>query len=126
MDVWKMAGVCEFTQPLVCQTIAVRPLQGLQADDADHAALIDDGPCLKFAGLRFLQSLLKGHRRAQYFRGIAHRMSHLALPFLLARSSHRQVDAVLGRKALIDRLFLKPQEMKKLTRLEIISGTTTA
>src|SRR5713101_1881982 len=34
MDVRKIVGFHEFTQPLVCQTIAVRPFQALQADDA--------------------------------------------------------------------------------------------
>src|SRR5882757_1011612 len=107
MDVWKIVGDCDFTQPTTTKTIVVEAFQFLQADDANHAAFLANGPRAKFAGPRFLQGFLNGHLRAQYFRDLAHRMNHLPLNSLLARLCRRQVDAILVRQDLIDRLLLE-------------------
>src|ERR1700736_2141546 len=107
MNMWKFAGADDLTQPLAAKTIAVCPLQALQTDDADHAAFIAHRPRAKFVRPRFLEHLLNRDLGVQYFRGIAHRMSHLPLRFLLARLSPRQVNAILMRQDLVNGLLLE-------------------
>src|SRR6266576_2184209 len=113
MDVWKIVGDCEFTQPTTTKTIVVETFQFLHADDPDHAAFLANGPRAKFAGPRFLQGFLNGHLRVQYFRGIEHGVNHLPLHSLLARLRRRQVDAILLRQNLVDGLLLESRGNEK-------------
>jgi len=55
----------------------------------------------------------EGHPRAQYFRGIAHRMSHLALPFLLRDPAIGRWMPSVVRQDLIDRLLLESRGNEK-------------
>jgi len=109
MDVWKMAGVCEFTQPLVCQTslFARCSVCGLMTPiTRAHRRWAS----VKFAGLRFLQGLLNGHVRANT---LWHRASHeplgAALPAARLASA---VDASWCART-VDRLLLESRGNEK-------------
>src|SRR5260370_33560799 len=103
MDMGKFAVANDFSQPLAAKTSVVITLQVLQANDSKHAAVIAHGPGVKFAGRGFLQGLLNGHLAVQYFRGLAHRMNHWALPFPPPRFNPGQVDAISLRQSFVAR-----------------------
>ena len=56
VDMRKISPIHKFTQPFARIPITVSLSQLLKTEDADHAAVIADGPRVKFAGFRFLQS----------------------------------------------------------------------
>ena len=58
MDVRKISSIHKFTQSFARIAITVSLSQLLKTDDADHAAVIADGPRVKCAGFRFFQSFL--------------------------------------------------------------------
>src|SRR6266850_386437 len=113
MDMRKIAGVHELLQPLVRRTFGHRLFQALQADDADYAAFITDGPRAKFTPLYFLHGSLNRHLGVQNFFRVAHCLSYRAQPFLMARFGSRQVDTVLVRQDFINRLLLESRGNEK-------------
>ena len=57
VDMRKISPIHKFTQSFARIAISVSLSQLLKTEDADHTAVIADGPRVKFAGFRFFQSL---------------------------------------------------------------------
>src|SRR6266403_3631301 len=113
MDVRKFFLADNLRQPLLCQAIAIRALERLQTHDANYSSFIAHRPRVKGARPGFFNSLLNGRLRAQCFCDLAHRMNDLALPQLLTRLRRRQMDTILVRQNLVNRLLLESRGNEK-------------
>src|SRR6266403_3989584 len=107
VDMRKISPIHKFTQSFAHIAISVSLSQLLKTEDADHAAVIADGPRVKFAGFRFFQSFPDRKLRTPNFAGIPHCLNHCALSSLLTRLRRGQMNAVLVRQNFVGRLLLK-------------------
>src|ERR1700686_4381100 len=107
VDMRKISPIHKFTQSFSRIASSVCLSQPLKTKDADHAAVIADGPRVKFAGFRFFQSFLDRQFPTPYFASIPHCLNHSALSSLLTRLRRGQMNAVLVRQNFVDRLLLK-------------------